>query len=59
MLPKDPYMLISAVNMKLRDSGLTLEELCEEEDISLEEVVANLARIGYCYDEKRRAVVAM
>ena len=58
MLPKDPYMLISAVNMKLRDGGLTLDELCEEEDISQEEVTEKLARIGYFYDENSRKFVA-
>ena len=59
MLPNDPYMLFSAVNMKLRDSGATLGELCEEEDISAEEVKAKLLKIGYVYDETRRTFVAL
>ena len=59
MLPNDPYMLFSAVNMKLRDGALSLEELCDEEDISAEEVKAKLAAIGYVYDESRRTFVAM
>ena len=58
MLPNDPYMLFSAVNMKLRDSGLSLAELCEEEDTSQEEVTEKLARIGYIYDENSRKFVA-
>ena len=59
MLPNDPYILFSAVNMKLCDSALTLDELCYEEDVSAEEITAKLAAIGYVYDEKRRTFVAM
>ena len=59
MLPSDPYMLFSAVNMKLRDSGVSLEDLCEDEDISSEEVKAKLLGIGYVYDEIRRTFVPM
>ena len=59
MLPSDPYMLLSTINMKLRDGALSLDELCEEENVSTEEVLAKLERIGYIYDEKRRAFVAM
>ena len=51
-------MLLSAVNMKLRDSALSLEELCEE-DVSLEEITEKLERIGYVYDEKSRRFIAM
>ena len=59
MLPNDSYMLLSAINMKLRDSAMTLDELCIEEDASLEEVKEKLLRIGYVYDETRRTFVAM
>lgn len=54
MLPNDPYMLLSAVNMKLRDGGFTLEELCEDEEVSPQDVVAKLSSIGYFYNEERR-----
>lgn len=59
MLPNDPYMLLSAVNMKLRDIGLSLEELCDREEASEEEVREKLAGIGYFYDESRRAFVVL
>ena len=52
-------MLLSAINMKLRDGELSLDGLCEDEDVLKEEVIAKLAAIGYVYDEKRRAFVAM
>ena len=57
MLPNDPYMLLSAVNMKLRDGELTLEELAAQEDISAEEIIQKLKGIGYLYDEKSRRFV--
>ena len=59
MLPNDSYMLLSAINMKLRDSALSLDELCEDEDVSLEEITEKLERIGYVYDEKSRRFIAM
>ncbi len=59
MLPNDPYILLSAVNMKLRDSDLPLDELCSDEDTSAEEVKGKLAKIGYFYDETRRTFAAM
>ena len=59
MLPSDPYMLLSAVNMKLRDSALSLDELSKEEDASVEEITEKLERIGYVYDEKSRRFIAM
>ena len=32
MLPKDPVMLLSAVNMKLRDEYASLDALCDDLD---------------------------
>ena len=49
MLPKDPAMLLSVVNTKLRDSYSNLEELCHGEDADLDEVTRALASIGYVY----------
>ena len=57
MLPNDPYMLLSAVNMKLRDGVASLEDLCAEEGVSLETVVGKLKNIGYSYDEERRKFI--
>ena len=34
MLPQDPAMLVSYLNLKLRDYYDSLSALCEEEDIS-------------------------
>ena len=39
MLPKDPIMLLSMINMKLRDRYASLDALCEDMDVSREEIV--------------------
>lgn len=48
---KDPYMLLSIVNMKLRDEAANLEELCKTYDKDQEELKDQLLDIGYVYDE--------
>ena len=51
MLPNDPVMLLSWVNMRLRDGCASLDALCEDEDISRKALEEKLAGIGYYYDE--------
>ena len=53
MLPQDPVMLLSMINMKLRDCYVSLDALCEDMDVSREEIVRALQAIGYTYDEKQ------
>lgn len=50
-LPKDPIMLLSVVNMKLRDSFSSLDLLCEDMDESRAEIEKTLSSVGYTYDE--------
>ena len=50
-LPKDPVMLLSVVNTKLRDYYPNLEELAKAEGVTAEEIVQKLAMINYVYDE--------
>ena len=50
MLPSDPIMLLSFVNMKLRDQYSSLDALCEDMDESKEAIVAKLTEVGYEYD---------
>ncbi len=52
-LPQDDFILLSYLNMKLRDGGLTLGALCEELEISREEVETRLRAIGYIYHEEQ------
>ena len=50
MLPNDPVILLSVVNTKLRDQYSTLSALCDDLDVSEEEIKNKLAGIGYSYD---------
>ena len=50
MLPNDPIMLLSAVNMKLRDQYPSLDALCEDMDVDKDEIARKLAEVGYEYD---------
>ena len=47
MLPKDPIMLLSFVNMKLRDFYGSLDAFCEEMDADKQELTEKLAAAGY------------
>ena len=49
-LPKDPVMLLSVVNTKLRDFYPSLDELAAAEGVTVEEIVNTLEKINYVYD---------
>lgn len=57
MIPKDPVMLLSYVNLKLRDYYKTLQDLCEDLDIREEEITEKLASIDYHYDKEKNQFV--
>lgn len=57
MLPKDPVMLLSFVNMKLRDYYGSLDILCQELDVERQEIVDRLAAMDYHYDEEKNQFV--
>ena len=57
MIPKDPVMLLSFLNMKLRDFYSDLSALCEDLDVSEAEIKEKLAAIGYVYDRDRNQFV--
>ena len=50
MLPKDPFILLSFVNTKLRDEYPGLDQLCAALDADEKEITAALAAVGYVYD---------
>lgn len=56
-LPKDPVMLLSVVNTKLRDFYPSLEELAKAHMISEEEIVNKLKVINYEYNKERNQFV--
>ena len=49
MLPKDPAILLSYVNTKLRDEYDSLDALCEDLGAEREELTAVLSKIGFEY----------
>ena len=51
MLPKDPMILLSVVNTKLRDEYDSLDQLCAVLDDARSELEKKLAAAGFCYDE--------
>ncbi|MCM1337368.1 MAG: DUF4250 domain-containing protein [Candidatus Amulumruptor caecigallinarius] len=48
-IPSDPVMLLSFINMKLRDEYPSLEELCRALDIDESELREKLRQIDYEY----------
>lgn len=51
-LPDDPFMLMSTVNMYLRDRYPSLDELCADLDVDRKELEAKLSQAGFEYSEK-------
>ena len=49
-IPKDPNLLFSYLNLKLRDEYDSIDELCSSLDISSEEILDKLASVGYEYN---------
>lgn len=56
-LPKDPVMLLSFVNMKLRDQYASLDDLCDDLNVLSVELEEKLGEIGYFYNAKENRFV--
>ena len=56
-LPKDPMLLLSVVNTKLRDQYASLDALCEDMQADREKMETNLQNIDYTYDENTNQFV--
>ena len=56
-LPKDPMLLLSVVNTKIRDYYHSLDALCEDMQVEREEITNILKGIDYEYDEYRHQFV--
>lgn len=57
MIPRDPVILLSYVNTKLRDRDASLAAFCEEEDADEAALCATLAELGYEYSAARNQFV--
>ena len=56
-LPNDHIMLLSVVNMKMRDFYKKLDALCEDLDTDKADLCAKLKAVGYEYDAQRNQFV--
>lgn len=51
MIPKDPMILLSFVNLKLRDFYSSLDDMCQEMELDKKELEKKLGSIDYTYDK--------
>lgn len=51
--PNDPVMLMSVINLKLRDFYKNLDELCEDMNLNKKELCSKLAAAGFEYNEEQ------
>lgn len=56
MIPQDPNLMYSYLNMKLRDFYPSLESLCEDMDIDQTALMAGLEAAGYTYDAEHNRI---
>lgn len=49
----DPYILLSAINLKLRDDYSSLEDLCATHEIDQALLEQRLKDLGYTYDKEQ------
>jgi hypothetical protein len=52
-LPKDPMMLFSLINMKLRDFYPSLDALCSDLNVNKEDIVNRLKEAGFEYNPEQ------
>ena len=52
MMPSDPIMLFSYLNLKLRDEYPNLDALCDDMDIDKIEILDKMKSAGYKYDQE-------
>ena len=51
-LPQDPMMLLSFINMKLRDEFSSLDELCKSLGVSRKYIEEALSKAGFEYNSE-------
>ena len=56
-LPKDPMILFSVLNMKLRDFYPSLDALCDDLDEDEQALLDAMAAAGFRYDPGRNQFV--
>ena len=56
-IPQDPMMLMSFINMKLRDFYPSLSAFCEDAEVEEDMIREKLAAIDYEYDPETNQFV--
>ena len=49
-LPLDPVMMLSVINTMLRDKYDSLEKLCEDNNLNIDDITKKLQSIDYSYN---------
>ena len=57
MLPKDPIILLSVINTKLRDYYSSLDALCDDLNADKLEIIKKLKAVGYEYNQNRNQFI--
>lgn len=57
MVPKDAVMLLSFINLKLRDFYSSLDAFCEDTGEERKGIEERLAEIDYHYDEEKNQFI--
>ena len=52
-IPKDPFILYSWVNLKLRDYYPNLDALCDDLEVEKEAIISILSGAGFEYDKNQ------
>ena len=56
-LPNNHYVLLSIINMKLRDFYSSIDDLCDDLDENKEEIDNILNSIGYYYSKENNQFI--
>lgn len=56
-LPNNPYVLLSIINMKLRDFYFSIDDICDDLDENKEEIDNILNSIGYYYSKENNQFI--
>ena len=56
-LPRDPMILYSVLNTKLRDFYASLDALCDDMDEDKQRILDAMASVGFRYDPEKNAFV--
>lgn len=55
-LPRNISILVSMLNMRLRDDDMSLETIIETSDENVEEIMAYLSENSYVYDQDQKQI---